>query len=185
MKNILVLCLALSLTSALSAQKYFTKTGQVNFTSEAPLEKIEAKNSKATSVLDTEAGRLEFAVLIKAFQFEKALMQEHFNENYLESDKYPKSTFKGTIENNADVAYKKDGTYPAIIKGDLSLHGVTKPVMTKAIIRVKDGQISAEANFSVLVADYNIEIPALVKDKIAKTVVISVKVDYEALKKQG
>ena len=85
-------------SSALLGQKYFTKDGKVSFYSDALMEKIEAHNTKAASVIDAENGQMEFAVLIKAFQFEKALMQEHFNENYMESSTYPKASFKGKIE---------------------------------------------------------------------------------------
>jgi polyisoprenoid-binding protein YceI len=182
MKKALVLFLAVSFAVALNAQKFFTRDGQVNFLSEAPLEKIEAKNSKATSVLDTETGKLEFAVLIKAFQFEKALMQEHFNENYLESSKYPKATFKGAIVDNTAVNYGKDGSYPVTVKGEMTIHGVAQPLAAPGVITVKDGKISAESEFSVQVADYKIEIPAVVRDNIAKEVKISVRTAYEPLK---
>lgn len=182
MKNAIVLLFAISLASTLSAQKYFTRTGQVDFLSEAPMEKIEAKNSKATSVLDIETGRLEFAVLVKAFQFEKALMQEHFNENYMESSKFPKATFKGEIADNAAVKYNQDGSYPVKVKGEMTIHGVTQAITAPGVIQVKGGQISAEADFTVLVADYKIEIPALVRDNIAKEVKIAVRTVYEPLK---
>ena len=92
-KNLFFLLLATLFCLNLSAQKFFTREGKISFYSDAPMEKIEAHNQQATSVIDIESGRMEFAVLIKAFQFEKALMQEHFNENYMESSKYPKATF--------------------------------------------------------------------------------------------
>ena len=105
------LVVLLFLANGLSAQKYFTRGGNVSFNSDTPLEKIEAINSNAACVLDTETGKLQFSVLIKAFTFEKALMQEHFNENYMESTKFPKSTFKGEIENFRDVDFSTAGTY--------------------------------------------------------------------------
>lgn len=182
MKQFLFLLLFLAMaTTTLSAQKYFTRTGNITFSSDTPLEKIEAKNAKATCVVDAEAGRMEFAVLIKAFSFEKALMQEHFNENYLESGKFPKALFKGTIDNMAEIDLSKDGTYPAMVKGDLTIHGVTQAVETEGAFVVKDGKISASTNFVVLTQDYGIEIPAVVRDNIAKEIMIEVSVDLKPL----
>ncbi len=174
--------LAIGFTS-LFAQKYFTREGNISFYSEAPLEKIEATNNTATSVIDLESGRMEFAVLIKAFHFEKALMQEHFNENYMESSKFPKATFKGNIVDMTAVNFSKDGTYDVTVKGDLTIHGVTNQVETTGKFKVIDGKISAVASFEVAVADYEIEIPAVVRDNIAKIVRIDVAVDYQEFKK--
>ena len=164
-----------------TAQKYFTREGKVNFVSDAALEKIEAKNSNATSVLDAETGRLEFAVLVKAFHFEKALMQEHFNENYMESSKYPKAVFKGKIENFDAVDLSKDGTYEVTVSGDLNIHGVTNSISTKGNLKVDGSNILASSVFKVLVADYGIKIPKVVADNIAKEVEISVDVNYQPL----
>ena len=147
------------------------------------MEKIEAKNSTATCILDTESGRIEFAVLIKAFQFEKALMQEHFNENYMESDKFPKSTFKGNIENISAINFQKDGSYQTKVKGELTIHGVTKEIESEGTFTVKEGKINAISAFQVQVADYKIEIPSVVKDNIAKTVAIDVQLDLQEFKK--
>ena len=171
--------------TAVNAQKIFTKEGNISFYSDAPMEKIEASNTGATSVVDLESGRMEFAVLIKGFQFEKALMQEHFNENYMESSKFPKSTFKGEITNLAAINFNEDGTYAANIKGDLTIHGVTKTVETTGQFVVKGGQISGNSTFTVLVADYGIEIPAVVKDNIAKEVKIMVDCAYQELKSKS
>ena len=181
--NKLFFVVALLLTvSGLSAQKFFTKTGVISFHSEAPLETIEAVNNKATSVLDAESGRLEFALLIKAFQFEKALMQEHFNENYMESSEFPKSTFKGQLTDASQVDWTTPGTYDATVTGDLTIHGVTKSVTAPAKLIVKSDGIDANATFTVAVADYGIEIPNVVRDNIAKEVDITVAVNYEPLK---
>lgn len=169
-------------TGMLQAQKYFTKDGKISFFSDAPLEKIEAHNNKASSVLDAETGNLEFAVLIKAFHFEKALMQEHFNENYLESNKYPKATFKGTITNMDDVDFTSNGKYEAMVEGNITIHGVTKPLSTKAHLTVKDGEIHAVSNFELTVADFEIEIPKVVRDNIAKAVRVDLEIDYQEMK---
>ena len=177
------LLILLMVSTNVEAQKYFTREGKVSFFSEAPLENIEAHNSKATSVMDASNGRMEFAVLIKAFQFEKALMQEHFNENYMESDKYPKATFKGNIMNFESIELDKDGEYTVTVQGDLTIHGETKSIESPGKIIVKDGHISADSTFDVTVADFKIEIPSIVRDNIAKTVTIKIAVDYEELNK--
>lgn len=172
----------ISLTS-LNAQKFFTREGKIAFFSDTPLEKIEAHNNSATSVIDLETGRMEFAVLIKAFQFEKALMQEHFNENYMESDKFPKAVFKGQITNMDEIDLTKEGEYAVMVEGDLTIHGVTQPVQTEGTIKVEEGQMKANSSFTVLVADYEIEIPGVVRDNIAKAVRIDVEMDYKPFEK--
>ena len=180
MKNVLI-TLTLLMTMSLSAQKYFTKTGEISFFSDAPVEKIEADNHKATSVIDTETGAMQWSVLIKAFAFEKSLMEEHFNENYMESSKFPKATFKGAIENMASIDLTKAGEYKAEIKGTLEIHGVSKEVATTGTFKVSGGSIVGTCDFNVALADYKIEIPAVVADNISKTVLIKVKADYQAL----
>ncbi len=180
---IIFLMLLIPAFTSTQAQKYFTRDGNISFFSDAPLEKIEAHNSKATSVLDVATGKMEFAVLIKAFQFEKALMQEHFNENYLESDKYPKSTFKGEITNIKSVDFSKDGEYEVNVKGELTIHGETKAIEAPGKIIVKNGNVTANSSFEVAVADFNISVPAVVRDNIAKIVRIDVSVNYEELNK--
>ncbi len=174
--------MVLGVSSAFSQGKYFTKSAAVSFEASTPLENIEAKNTKGTFVLDASNGAIEVAVLLKAFEFERALMQEHFNENYVESDKYPKSIFKGKITNISDVNLGKDGSYPVTIGGKLTLHGVTKDVSTKGSIDVKNGKVSARSGFIVAVADYNIEIPSIVADKVAKNVKIKITAWLEPLK---
>jgi len=181
-KGILIIA-AVALSLFASAQtKYFTRNGRVFFNASSPLEKIEAINDKSTSVLDLSTGQIEFGVLVKAFLFERALMQEHFNENYMESDKFPKAMFKGMIADVASIDRTKDGTYPVKISGQLTIHGVTKDVQTTAVFTVKNGALSATSDFKIETADYNIEIPGLVKDKIAKTISINVQSIYEPLK---
>lgn len=168
---------------AVNAQdKYYTKNAKISFYSVTPLEDIEAQNKSAVCVLDVKNGLVQFSTLIKGFEFENAEMQDHFNEHYLESDKYPKSDFKGQIVNNAAINYKKPGTYPAQIKGQLTIHGVTKEVLTNGTIKVDGAGLNTNAIFNVLVADYGIKIPSLVKDKIAKSVKITVDAKLDALR---
>jgi len=120
-------------------------------------------------------------VLIQGFKFDKALMQEHFNENYMESTTYPKAKFKGKIDNLSSINFKKDGDYNATVSGQLEIHGVTKPVTATGVISVKGTNISAKSKFSVAVADYGIEIPKVVAENIAKNVDINVHADYQPM----
>lgn len=182
MKKFLFLFTLALIFDTISAQtKYFTKEGKVNFLSKTSMEKIEGFNTKATSVIDLTTSAIEWGVLIKAFKFEKALMQEHFNENYMESAKYPKAIFKGKITNIGAVNFAKDGEYTATISGNLEMHGVTKPVTTKAKFVVKAGKIIGTSTIKVLLSDYNIVIPSVVKDNIAKEVDITIEANYESL----
>jgi polyisoprenoid-binding protein YceI len=180
MKNVFLFALLFAAQLAIG-QKYFSKTGKISFYSDAPLEKIEAHNTSASTVLDVATGNMEWAVLIQGFKFEKSLMQEHFNENYMESTKFPKAKFKGKIDNLSSVNFKKDGEYPVEVSGQLEVRGVTNPVTAQGTITVKNGTISAKSKFSVLVADYKIEIPKLVADNISKNVEITVLTDYQLM----
>jgi len=173
---------AIGLVFNLSAQKIFTKKGIVKFTASSSAEPIAGKTNTAASVLDKTSGNLEFSLLVKSMKFEKALMEEHFNENYMESVKFPKAIFKGKITNLSDINWTKDGKYSAKISGDLTIHGVTKSISTTADLVIKSGKVDADAKFNIQVADYKIEIPSLVKDKIAKTANIEVIASYENLK---
>jgi len=172
---ILVLLLGNLLGQKIFAQsKYFTKSADITFDASGPMEDIKAENKKATFVLDAKTGAIELAVLMKAFVFDRALMQEHFNENYVESDKYPKSTYKGEITNSSDVDLSKDGSYPVKMTGQLTIHGTTKEVPAKGTIVVKNGKVNGVAKFKVKLDDFNIEIPGIVKDKISNDVNINV-----------
>src|SRR5450432_4078697 len=121
-KIIAMLCLAVAGHSAAYSQLYMTRTGFIGFYSKTSFEDIKAENNQVYAVIDAGKKNIAFAVLLKGFVFTKELMQEHFNENYVESDKYPKATFSGTCSGDMDLA--KDGTYQIVIKGDLTLHGV-------------------------------------------------------------
>ncbi|MBC8172938.1 MAG: YceI family protein, partial [Chitinophagales bacterium] len=153
----------------------------ISFYSTASVENIEAHNKKATAVVDTKTGAMEFAVLMKAFEFEKALMEEHFNENYVESDKFPKATFKGKIDNLSSVNFSKDGTYAVTVSGDLTIHGVTKATTATGNFVVSGGKITGKSEFNILLADYKIAIPAIVKDNISEKVLIVVDLGLEPL----
>jgi len=180
-KKIIMSALFLTMCASVFGQKYFTKDGHVTFHSDAPMEKIEAHNKRTTAVLDTETGAIEFALLIKSFQFEKALMQEHFNENYMESDKFPKAVFKGQIVNRDEVDFDSDGSYQADVKGQMTIHGVTKEVVAAGMFNVKNGEISADAVFVVKCEDYDIKIPNVVAENIAKEISVKVNIELEPL----
>jgi polyisoprenoid-binding protein YceI len=178
MKRLLIIFCAIAMATNLSAQKlYSTKTGKITFESKAPLEDIEAKNSEVESKLLSSNGQLVFTMLMKGFQFENQLMEDHFNENYVESSKYPKADFKGSITNIKDINFLKDGAYPAKVKGSLTIHGVTNQVQTDGIVSVKNGKVVASSSFDIRLKDYNIG-GSLIGKKIAENVTIKVDCQY-------
>ncbi|MCS6928447.1 MAG: YceI family protein [Saprospiraceae bacterium] len=175
MRGVYLIAIAICwLVSAASAQKFMTRDARVSFLSEAPLEKIEAINKSGSAVLDAQSGRMEWKVLIKNFIFEKKLMQEHFNENYMESHKYPNATFKGEIVNVQNVQWKKDGSYDVRAKGKMTIHGVERDIEVPGKIVVVGDKLNISSEFKVACADYNITIPAVVRDNIAKEVMVRV-----------
>jgi len=179
MKNLIApLCLALILGFSADAQKLKTRTGMVRFFSESPLENIEAVNNQVSSVLVTENGQFAFLVPIKAFVFEKALMQEHFNENYLESGQFPTAKFNGTIENLDALDFNKDGEYKAIFAGTMEIHGVTKEISEPVMVTVKGNTIVVNTKFMVKASDYDVNIPAAKKDNINNELEVTVNVEY-------
>ena len=178
MKYIIILAIVfISLPGV--AQKYFTKEAHLTFISEAPLETIEGNNNKGMSVLDLDNGNIEFAVLIKAFHFEKALMQVHFNENYMESEKYPKALFKGSFDNFNMP--DEDTTQTLTAKGDLTIHGETHPFETTVEMSLHGGKIHGIGHFEVELSAFKINIPVVVKENISKYVQVHVEASYELL----
>jgi polyisoprenoid-binding protein YceI len=174
MKKIVFTVLLLSTFGGAFAQKYMTRTGKVTFYSATPIEKIEAFNNEVANILNGQTGDILFSVPIKSFKFEKQTMQEHFNEDYMESDKFPKSEFKGKITNISEVNFTKDGVYKTKADGKLTIHGVTQTVSIPGTITVKGAEVTANSKFMVKAKDYEIKIPSLVADKIAKEIEITV-----------
>jgi hypothetical protein len=170
MKKLKFLLIMLVISQSIQAQRYMTQNGVISFFSSTPVEDIEAVNNQVSAVLNAENGEIASVLLLKAFNFEKALMQEHFNEKYVESEKYPKSTFKGKIENFSDLKLAKGSAEDVIIKGELSIHGVTNKIEVIGKLLNDNGVMDLKFAFQVQVADYNIEIPGPVKEKIAKTI---------------
>src|SRR5580698_758031 len=171
----LVFLLAAIRPSVASAQLYSTRSGFVGFYSKTPLEDVRGENGQVYAVIDAGKKNLAFAALLKGFIFPKELMQEHFNENYVESDKYPKASFSGTY--TGDVALDKDGVYKVMVKGNLTLHNVTRTVETPATLEVRAGHLLGVAEFKLKPEDFNIGIPSIVRDKIDKEISVKVNID--------
>ncbi|WP_422090185.1 YceI family protein [Tenacibaculum ovolyticum] len=174
-----ILVFFLILTQTISAQKYFTRAGITEFKASIDaFEPVEAINKSSSAILKTETGDFAALLLIKAFKFKIALMQEHFNENYMDSDQYPRATFKGKI-NNFDVT-KINSEKKHTIEGILSIRNIKKDVKTNAKVFKKDGKIYIEATFKIKPQDYDIEIPKIVRKKIAKSIKITIKYELSA-----
>jgi polyisoprenoid-binding protein YceI len=165
---------------AQSQKKYLTKSGAVHFYSKTLVEDITADNTQVLSIIDASNGKMAIQILMKSFLFEKALMQEHFNENYVESDRYPKALFKGEILNFDAVGEAKSSQQ---VQGDLTLHGVTKNIVVEANFIKTNEAILVEGDFFVKLADYNIKIPSVVGKKIAENIKVTFTFKHEPYKK--
>ena len=177
--KIIVLLFLIGMTVAGFAQdKLITKTGHVWFYSHAPLEDIEAHSHQAASIILTAKGTIAVMIPIMSFEFRKTLMQEHFNENYMESAKYPKATFNGSINNLAEINPKKNGIYKTVAEGDLTIHNVTKHIKADGTVEVKDGKYTVKSKFNVLLKDYNIAIESRFSNNIAATVEINIDLNF-------
>ncbi len=159
MKKIIGVLALIAISSTAFAQKYSTKIGSVSFHSRATLEDIDAQNNQVSAALNAATGEVAFVVLIKSFEFDKALMQTHFNDTYMESDKtgYDKSTFSGTITNNSSVKYVVNGSYNVSVSGTLKIHGVSKEVTTSGTIAVNGSTVTITSSFKVKLDDYAIK----------------------------
>jgi len=179
-KIILSLCVVfVTAAKAVSPTYYFfTSTGVISFTSNAPLEIINASSGQLRGLIDESKKTFSFRVSYKTFEgFNSGLQREHFNEKYVESDKYPEAFFNGTI--NESIDFSKNGTYTISAKGKLSIHGVEKERTIKSNITISNEKIHVESNFNVLLAEYNIHIPKVVTQKIATEIIIDVKADLK------
>jgi hypothetical protein len=182
MKKLITIALCLACSTGY-AQKYMTRTGKITFDATTPHspEKIEGINNEVASIVDEKTGDIVFQVPIKSFKFEKQLMEEHFNENYMESDKYSKSEFKGKIANISEINFSKDGTYEAKVAGKLTIHGVTNEVNIPGKAIVKENKLTLKTKFVVKLADYKISVPSMVADKLSKEATVTM--DSELTKK--
>ncbi|HRO45701.1 YceI family protein [Agriterribacter sp.] len=159
---------------AASAQVYITRTGVIQFFSKTPMEDIKAENNQVYAAIDLSQKTMAFSMLMKSFLFRKELMQEHFNENYVESDRYPKSLFKGTF--TGDVDLQKPQIYNIRVQGVITLHGVEKSISTPATLEVTADGLTGTARFNLLPQDFDITIPGIVRDKIARQIDVQVKI---------
>ncbi len=184
MKKIIILLAGIAFTAAAYAQVQFTRNGKISIFSSTPVEDIKAQNNEVISFLDTQKGELRFQVLIKGFIFPKASMQQHFNgKDYMYSDSFPQSSFKGNITNLAEINFTKNGTYKVKVKGDLTMHGVTKPVTAEGNITIAGGSVSVLSTFKINREDFKITVPSFTSSKIAKVIEITVDCKYAPYKK--
>jgi hypothetical protein len=178
MKRIFLFLFFLNIVLAVNAQKYMTKNGYIGFFSHTSMEDIKGDNNQVVGALDISTGEMVFQALIKSFHFDRALMEEHFNENYMESDKFPKSIFKGKIINLKEVDFSKNGIYNVTVEGDLTIHDVTNKVSTPGTVEVVSGGINANSKFKIIPEDYKITIPGVVKDKFERSLEVTVAMKY-------
>ena len=183
MRKLLLLLFLCTVPFAIFAQNsiYSTNSGEVKFFSKAPLEDIEAKNNQAVSLLNTSNNEIVVRIPIQAFQFRNKLMQEHFNENYMDSERFTHATFKGKV--NETIEYQKAGTYDISATGVLNIHGVNQKRTLKGKLTISDSAMSLITNFNVMLADYKIKVPTLVFNKIAETIAVSAAFNYSPYKK--
>ena len=165
----------------LSAQKYITKEGNIEIFSKTPVFTIEGLDKKVASILNLENGDVVATTLVRSFKFHEALVEDHFNENYMNSEKFPKASFKGKIVNFKEVNVKKDGTYKVSIKGDLTIHGETKPVDAAGTIIVKDGKVTAKSQFNISLAAYKIHVEESYKDAIKDEIRLDINFSYSPM----
>jgi len=176
MKYIISLFVCFALVHSAKAQdRYLTKHGTISFSSHSSIEDIEAENHQILSIVDLKTGDVAISVLMKSFVFEKSLMQEHFNENYVESDKFPKAKFKGRIIDLQSL----DNKNKVSIEGDLTIHGITKKISIESNIELDKDNLVLNGVFTILVADYEIKIPSVVKNNIAETIEIKFSLNHK------
>jgi polyisoprenoid-binding protein YceI len=159
------------------AQIFLTQAAQVSFFSSTPMENIDATNSKVSSLINTSTDSIFVKIKNSAFVFKSSLMQDHFNENYMETSKYPFANFRGKI--NGEVNYKREGSYKVTANGKMSIHGVEKMVTLNGTIVVKGTDIILDSEIIIKPVDYKIEIPKLVFQKIAENIKVSIKANYK------
>lgn len=182
MKKLLLFIVFTQSVTLIQAQNYLTRNGKVSFYSHTALEDIKADNNEVVSVINTAAGTLEFKLAVKSFHFKKAAMEDHFNESdYMDSDKYPKASFKGAIANAAAIDLSKDGSYPVTVDGNLTIKDVTKPIQVKGTLTVNNGKITAVAQFIVKRKEYHVYGEAFTQSKINEEIQVSVNCEYEKM----
>jgi hypothetical protein len=180
MKNILIILFALASIVPTGKEFYTCKNAKISLYSSSPLEDIKGITTSGASVYNAGTQELDFSVAISSFQFDQALMKEHFNTDYLESDKYPRATFKGIIQQAIDIT--KDGTFSITAVGDLTVHGITQKRTIPGTVTIKNGMISMASEFQVKCADHKIKIPQLVFHNIAESIRMNLTATYSEYK---
>lgn len=175
MRNIIVLLIFLNAAQAALSQQLVSRTGIARFYSKTPLEDIAAENRQVLVVMDPATRKIAVSLLMKGFLFKKELMQDHFNENYVESDKFPKSSFQGGWAEAIDAA--RDGQYQVAVSGELKIHGVSRMIRVPAILEIKSGVVHGSCNFLIVPEDFGISIPSLVREKIASQISVQILFD--------
>lgn len=181
-KQVVLIWILLPLWVNLYSQgKFLCNEGHITFFSHTAIEDITAENKEVASVLDSESGEVAVIVKISAFQFEKKLMQEHFNENYMESEQFPKSTFMGKIVNNREIDYANQGSYPIEVEGDMTIHGVVQNFSEKGSLEVRPDGIEVTMEFLLDPSDYGIKIPKVVRKNIAERLQVTISLVHSAI----
>ena len=178
---LLIILIIIAAVSVRGQGKYISKDGYIKFYSHTVIEDITADNNEVAGIIDTETGEVLINVKMTAFQFEKRLMQEHFNENYVESEKFPKAVFKGKIVNNESVKYGSQGYYSVQVEGEMTIHGETNTVKSDGTIEVTAEGIVAKTKFMLNPEDYSIKIPKLVRKNIAEEMEITVDMAFKPM----
>ena len=181
MQKLLLPFLLLAVTIAFGQSKYMTKSGSMSFEASQPsFEPIEATHSAVSALLNADTGELAVLALVRGFRFPLALMEEHFNENYIESHQYPKTSFKGSIL-NFDSNALSNQPRTVQLTGELSMHGVTKPITVSGTVTQTNELITLESSFYVKTSDFGIEIPSLVRKQIDENVQIEVSLSLQPI----
>lgn len=178
-KLLCAFCVAAVFSHAQTAQTvYRCNNGKINFMSDAPMEIIKASSNKLSGLIDVSKRTFAFSVNIRSFTgFNAELQREHFNENYLESEKFPTADFKGKIIEDVDLS--KDGTYSVRAKGNFTIHGVEQERIIKATVKVEGGIVHVDSKFNVLLKDHTIKIPKVVNEKISSEVEVKIDADMK------
>lgn len=180
-KAILTLVIITLGLSLFSQGKFLCNEGHITFFSHTAIEDITAENKEVASVIDSQSGEVAVIVKISAFQFEKKLMQEHFNENYMESERYPKATFMGEIVNNGEIDYAEPGSYTIQVVGDMTIRGVIQKISESADMEVGPDGLVIRMKFMLDPSDYNIKIPKVVRKNIAERLEVTISLKHASI----
>ncbi|GAB3521648.1 YceI family protein [Emticicia fontis] len=175
-KGFLIVSLSFIAITVFGQNQWICRKGETSFFSETPLENIAAVNKNVVSIIDFTKGEIAVKMTMTDFKFQNHLMEEHFNENYMESEKYPTATFVGKFQEPIDIS--KNGTYDVSAKGSLTMHGINKERILKGKLTINNEEITLQSNFDVALKDHKIEVPTLVVTKIAEVIAIKDKLVY-------